>query len=201
MRDALTGQLPSHMVPGRIIALDRMPLTPNRKVDRKQLPSPAMVVSAPVVALAAVAPVVAPAAAATAKIGNLSQAVLGIWCETLGVPQVGPRDNFFALGGHSLLAIQLHRTLRDRLGLARLGVTDIFRFPVFDAFQKHVAKLAPAEATGGGVDAAPMAQTPVVATPQAATPVTAAPPVAAEPATESAIERRRALRAQLRRNG
>ncbi|WP_374189450.1 phosphopantetheine-binding protein, partial [Paracoccus thiocyanatus] len=75
-----------------------------------------------------------------------------LWSEVLGVGQIGPRDNFFALGGHSLLAIQLHRTLRDRLALPRLGVTDIFRFPVMADFLKHVAVLAPA---GGAPPVAP----------------------------------------------
>lgn len=72
------------------------------------------------------------------------QAVQALWAEVLGVQQIAPRDNFFALGGHSLLAIQLHRTMRDRLSLPRLGVTDIFRFPVMADFVKHVATLAPA---------------------------------------------------------
>ena len=70
---------------------------------------------------------------------QLAQAVQALWSEVLGVQQVAPRDNFFALGGHSLLAIQLHRTMRDRLSLPRLGVTDIFRFPVMADFLKHVA--------------------------------------------------------------
>ncbi|WP_294926112.1 MupA/Atu3671 family FMN-dependent luciferase-like monooxygenase [uncultured Paracoccus sp.] len=210
MRDALTERLPAHMVPGRIVALDRMPLTPNRKIDRKQLPPPGGVAAlapaplAPPVAMPA--PVAQPAnLPATPDQGpDLSQALHGIWAETLGVPQIGPRDNFFALGGHSLLAIQLHRTLRDKLGLARLGVTDIFRFPVFDAFCKHVARIAPA---GQSAPASPATPQPAPAvqpvapqpTPVAAPPAPAAVAAAAGP-VDDMMARRRALRAQLRRN-
>ncbi|MDF3606751.1 LLM class flavin-dependent oxidoreductase [Paracoccus sp. DMF-8] len=240
MREALTTHLPGHMVPGRIVALDRMPLTPNRKIDRKQLPAPAAAGRAQPQSLTApvapapqppiappIAPPVAPGATpanqpetpvADSGAADLAEGVLAIWKETLGVPHIAARDNFFALGGHSLLAIQLHRTLRDRLGLARLGVTDIFRFPVFDAFQKHVAKLAP---TGGAVPAAPRPM-PEPARPVAAQPVTAPPPVVSQPvapplvaavtpaappaapaagAADDTMARRRALRAQLRGNG
>ncbi|WP_134680273.1 MupA/Atu3671 family FMN-dependent luciferase-like monooxygenase [Paracoccus ravus] len=179
LREALVGTLPAHMVPGRIIRLERMPLTPNRKIDRKQLPAPSAALSAaapaPVIETAAAAPVASPT-------GDLARTVQDLWCETLGLGQISPRDNFFALGGHSLLAIQLHRTLRDRLALARLGVTDIFRFPVFADFLRHVASLAPQSA-----------------------PSVSPPPVAPIPPAEmvlpdgnDALARRRALRAQLR---
>ena len=160
-----------------------MPLTPNRKIDRKHLPVPGAVAVA--VPVAPVSANVAPAANA-APTEDLAAAVNALWAETLGVPQIGPRDNFFALGGHSLLAIQLHRTMRDRLALPRLGVTDIFRFPVMADFVKHVAGLAPA-AVPQAVASAP--------TVPAAAPVA---PVPAGDAGDDAMARRRALRAQLR---
>lgn len=189
LREALAAHLPGHMVPGRIVRLENMPLTPNRKIDRKQLPVPGAVASAPAVAAPGAAIEATPAASA-APSADLAAAVQALWAETLGVEQIGPRDNFFALGGHSLLAIQLHRTMRDRLALPRLGVTDIFRFPVLADFVRHVAGLAPAKAAA----AAPVA-TPVAAV--APAPVAAAPQP--EPAGgDDAMARRRALRAQLR---
>jgi hypothetical protein len=80
------------------------------------------------------------------------------------VPKVGAKDNFFALGGHSLLAVQAHRELRDGLGLKKLSITDIFRFPVLSALAAHLddgpkagaAAPAPgptASATNGRADA------------------------------------------------
>lgn len=220
MRQVLIEALPAHMVPGRIVVLDQMPLTPNRKVDRKQLPVPGAVVRGQAAAqplaaatvgqanLAPPATMVAPvldvepeglSAGSEPEAADLVQAIHAIWVETLGVQQIAGKDNFFALGGHSLLAIQLHRTLRDRLGLARLGVTDIFRFPVFDAFQKHVLKLAPSGAMSKPV------QTTVPPSVVAAAPRTVAPLAPAAPAMaaeqDDPMARRRALRAQLRQNG
>ncbi len=213
LREALIEALPAHMVPGRIVVLEKMPLTPNRKVDRKQLPPPGgtVVRTVQVTAPQPVAPPVVlpePAAAPVAAVApagaDLGPDLARIWRETLGVPHVGPRDNFFALGGHSLLAIQLHRTLRDQLGLARLGVTDIFRFPVFDAFQRHANGLAPAQPVKAPVEvkAPVMAPAPVVApvAPRAPEPVIVAPAAPVAAAVSDVMAQRRALRAQLRQN-
>ncbi|MTH34211.1 LLM class flavin-dependent oxidoreductase [Paracoccus limosus] len=198
LREALVAHLPTHMVPGRIIRLDKMPLTPNRKIDRKQLPVPGAGAAAPVGA-APVAAGAGPVPASVTVTEDLAAAVHALWAEVLGVAQIGPRDNFFALGGHSLLAIQLHRTMRDRLAVPRLGVTDIFRFPVMADFVKHIAGLAGAAGVAANRAAVPGG---VVTPPRAAEPSPAAPvaPVAAEPpaAADDAMARRRALRAQLR---
>uniref|UniRef100_UPI00289A9ED7 phosphopantetheine-binding protein n=1 Tax=Paracoccus sp. TaxID=267 RepID=UPI00289A9ED7 len=115
----------------------------------------------------------------------------------------GSRDNFFALGGHSLLAIQLHRTLRDQLGLARLGVTDIFRFPVLEAFQRHVSGLAPAQSPVIKVEtpAAAPKVAPSVAPAVAAEPVVAAVVRPTPPVSEGlgdVMAQRRAMRQRLR---
>jgi hypothetical protein len=117
------------MVPAHVVALEAMPLTPNRKVDRKALPRPS--------AQAAAAP------AAGALPGNEVETVIAaVWAKVLGVPAVGRSDNFFSLGGHSLLAVQAHRELKARLGAGRLAITDIFRFPVLSALAAHLGGAA-----------------------------------------------------------
>jgi natural product biosynthesis luciferase-like monooxygenase protein len=134
LRAALAARLPEHMQPQHWVAVAQFPLTPNGKVDRKALPAPQAVAAAPVAE-------VAPAEGIEAQIA-------AIWSRVLGVPRVGPQDNFFALGGHSLLAVQVHREIRERLGAARLSITDIFRFPVLSALARHLddrpAPMAPA---------------------------------------------------------
>jgi hypothetical protein len=124
LRAAVAG-LPAHMHPAHYVALVVMPLTPNRKVDRKALPAP----KAAPVRVAAVAQ--APVKGASAKIA-------AIWARLLGVPDVQPSDNFFALGGHSLLAVQAHRDIKAELGTTRLSITDIFRFPTLEALARHL---------------------------------------------------------------
>ena len=125
LRAALVARLPEHMVPQHYVTLQAMPLTPNKKVDRKALPAPS----------AAAAPV--PAAHEAPAIGIEAQ-LAAVWSRVLGVPKVGAKDNFFALGGHSLLAVQAHREIRAALGVTRLSITDIFRFPTLGALAAHL---------------------------------------------------------------
>jgi hypothetical protein len=123
---ALRARLPEVMVPAQVVLLDAFPLTPNKKVDRQALPAPA-----------AAAPRRLPEAVA-APASDTERRVAAIWSRILGVPDIGPRDNFFALGGHSLLAVQAHRDIRRELEVPALGVTDIFRFPTLAGLAAHI---------------------------------------------------------------
>ena len=123
LRAGLAAALPEHMRPAHYVSLSAMPLTPNRKVDRKALPAPQMVT---------------PVQAFVAPVSDIEGQIAAIWARVLGVPRVGARDNFFALGGHSLLAVQVHREIRQVLGATKLSITDIFRFPVLGQLAAHL---------------------------------------------------------------
>ncbi len=124
IRAALAAELPEVMVPSQAVILDRMPMTPNGKIDRKALPSPQA-------AEAAAAGEAAPAD------GDTEAAIAGIWREALGLPQVGVTDNFFDLGGHSLLVVQVQRRIREVLG-KEVAITDMFRFSTIRALAAHL---------------------------------------------------------------
>ena len=94
LRRHLEACLPAHMVPSAFVLLDRFPLSPNGKVDRKALPRPE--------AARAAAPQDDDAAPRTREEAILAE----VWAEVLGVP-VGVHDNFFELGGDSILSIQV----------------------------------------------------------------------------------------------
>ena len=125
IRVQLAQVLPDIMVPSAIVTLDAMPLTPNRKIDRKALPAPETRKPAGLVA----APT--PASGTQAKIA-------AVWSAILGVSDIGGADSFFALGGHSLLAVQAHRDIKAALGAASLSITDIFRFPTLEGLAGHI---------------------------------------------------------------
>jgi hypothetical protein len=124
VRDQLAELLPEHMRPAHYVWLEAFPLTPNRKVDRKALPAP---LAKPLQSQSFVAPT-----------SDLESQIAAVWARVLGVAKVGAKDNFFALGGHSLLAVQVHRELREGLGLSKISITDIFRFPVLQALAAHL---------------------------------------------------------------
>jgi amino acid adenylation domain-containing protein len=100
LREYLSEQLPSYMIPAAYVMLEEMPLTRNGKVDRRALPAPeqsGIDLSESYVAPRTVA----------------EELLVSIWREVLGVERLGVFDNFFELGGHSLLATQLVSRFRE----------------------------------------------------------------------------------------
>ena len=99
----LKQHLPDYMVPSAFVAIEKIPLTPNGKVDRKRLPE---VDLAELQQNEYVAP------------RNPTEATLAtIWQELLGSSPVSVTANFFELGGHSLLATRMLTRIRDAFGI------------------------------------------------------------------------------------
>ncbi|MDZ7319566.1 MAG: non-ribosomal peptide synthetase, partial [candidate division KSB1 bacterium] len=99
LRNYLRQRLPEYMVPSYFMVLDKFPLTPNNKVDRKALPAPDQ--SRPDLEIEYVAPRT-----------ETEKQLAAICAELLNLKQVGIYDSFFDLGGHSLLATQFMSRLR-----------------------------------------------------------------------------------------
>ncbi len=103
LKKHLARELPPYMVPQFFVQLDKLPLTPAGKVDRKALPAPA-----------------APARRGSdgeSLRDDIDMAIAEIWQDLLGVEQVGLDDDFFALGGHSLMAVRFVSAVEARLGM------------------------------------------------------------------------------------
>ncbi|HET9620023.1 MAG TPA: amino acid adenylation domain-containing protein, partial [Kofleriaceae bacterium] len=117
LREHLRGSLPDYMVPAVFVTLDKLPLTPNHKVDRKALPAPDATAAAPT------------AADATARAPRTQgeQLVAAVWRELLGIERLAVTDNFLDLGGHSLLIMQAIAKLEARTGKRISPRTFIFQ--------------------------------------------------------------------------
>ncbi|MCQ9427296.1 thioesterase domain-containing protein, partial [Pseudomonas sp. LJDD11] len=100
LREHLKTTLPDYMVPAHLIFLDRLPLSPNGKLDRKALPAPSDF-----------SPQLQGGAART----RLERQLVSIWKETLHLDDVGLDDDFFALGGHSILMLSAVGRIKDML--------------------------------------------------------------------------------------
>lgn len=94
LRSQLRHQLPNYMLPDRFIWLDRLPLTHNGKVNKKLLRERDDGLQ------------IDPEQSVAPR-SEVEQELANLWCEILGVKQIGITDNFFDLGGHSLKAMQM----------------------------------------------------------------------------------------------
>ncbi len=124
LRAHLAAGMPEYMVPTAFVALDALPATPNRKIDRKALPAPSRASGGTGVDY------VAPSS-------KLERAITEIWCEVLSLERVGTQENFFDLGGHSLLTIQVHGRLKSVLDRP-LTLVDLFRYPTVSALAQYL---------------------------------------------------------------
>jgi amino acid adenylation domain-containing protein len=118
LRSFLKTKLPDYMVPSAFMALERMPLTPNGKINRYALPVPDT-------------SHLSPETDAIAPRNTLELQLAQIWSEVLNIPGVGVRDNFFDLGGHSLLAVRLMACIEQQLG-TYLPLATLFTEPTIE---------------------------------------------------------------------
>jgi len=124
LRAFLKEKLPEYMLPSAYLVLDKLPLTPHGKVDRRALPQPEGA------ARELDAPFVAPR--------NAVEEVLSeIFAEVLGVGRVGVNDNFFELGGHSLLATRVASRVRKAFQ-PDLPLRKIFEAPTVGALAEFL---------------------------------------------------------------
>ncbi|KTC25873.1 hypothetical protein AO391_06610 [Pseudomonas marginalis ICMP 9505] len=122
LRSYLAPLLAEYMIPGAFVLLEALPLTPNRKLDRKALPAPDQ---------SAVA-----SRNYEAPQGRIERSLALVWAQVLQLEQVGRHDNFFELGGHSLLAVKLVERLRQED--LRVDVGALFTHPTLAGLAKVV---------------------------------------------------------------
>ncbi|MFB7257478.1 amino acid adenylation domain-containing protein [Streptomyces nojiriensis] len=126
LRERLTAVLPAHLVPDTVTVLERLPLTPAGKVDRRALTARAVTSHAHA---AGHRPADEPAAA---PMTPLEQAVAEVWSQALGIEVTRAADEFLLLGGHSLLALAVTDDLREQLGV-ELSLAEFFAAPTVAA--------------------------------------------------------------------
>lgn len=123
----LATRLPVHMVPGRVLPVDALPLTVNGKLDRKALAERAAEAQA-----AAAAPDSTPVAAGDSALA----ALVGIFAGALPGVAVDADTDFFGAGGDSIVAITVINRARA-LGLP-IAPRDVFLLKTPRALAGHL---------------------------------------------------------------
>lgn len=113
LKRILRKKLPHYMIPSCLVQLENMPLTPNGKVDRKNLPEPKTIAVQEDYA---------------APITDTEQKLAQIYEDILKIEFIGLNDNFFELGGHSLKAIVLASRVHKEFNM-ELSLSQIFATP------------------------------------------------------------------------
>ncbi|NIM18093.1 MAG: AMP-binding protein, partial [Candidatus Aminicenantes bacterium] len=139
LRAVLSKSLPDFMIPSYIMQIEKIPLTPNGKVDRRVLPDPETVL----VGKTRVAP------------GNeIEEKLINLWADVLeiGKKTISVTDNFFELGGHSLkatiLVTRVHKVFNVRMTLGEMfkqpTIRQLAEF-ITGAAEERYAAIQPAE--------------------------------------------------------
>ncbi|WP_273480649.1 condensation domain-containing protein, partial [Acetivibrio straminisolvens] len=103
--------------------LDKMPLSPNGKIDRKALPVPSGSINTGVKYVE--------------PVGTTEKKLAQIWQEVLECEKVGVNDNFFELGGHSLKAAILVSRIHKEFNV-QISLGEIFKAPTIRQFAEKI---------------------------------------------------------------
>jgi amino acid adenylation domain-containing protein len=108
LRRHLKTILPAYLLPGAFVRIDRIPLTPNAKVDHKALPKPSA--STP------------GEDTSCEPATELERRVAAVWSQVLGRVHVGLDEVFFEAGGDSLRLMEAVQRLRNEMQTALTSV-------------------------------------------------------------------------------
>ena len=125
LRAYLLERLPGYMVPAGFAVLERIPLTPNRKIDRRALAR--IEDSSKEVRMASRPPQT-----------RAEKAIAEIVREVLGLDTIRVEDNFFDLGGNSLLLVQVHGRLEAAFGRT-IPMVALFNHPTVQSLAAHLS--------------------------------------------------------------
>ncbi|NIM15671.1 MAG: amino acid adenylation domain-containing protein [Candidatus Aminicenantes bacterium] len=126
LREYLAKNLPDYMIPAYFMRLDKIPLSPNGKIDRKALPVPNQE------HLNRDLEYVGPGS-------PVEEALVNTWQRVFGRSPVGITENFFMIGGDSIKAIQIASRL-NKMGL-QLEVEHILQYPTILQSAPQVKKV------------------------------------------------------------
>ena len=124
VRDHLCSKLPSYMISAALMRVNSFMYTANGKLDKKSLPE-----------------IESKSEHKFEEMNDMEKRIAAMFCEAIGISEIGLDDDFFICGGDSVKAIKLiysiSKTVSDKVEL-----TDIFAYPNVKAMSEYVTNLS-----------------------------------------------------------
>lgn len=124
LRKYLSRKLPDYFIPVYYFLLDEFPLTPNGKIDKKNLPVPTN-------------DAIAISTGYEAPSTDMEKQLAEIWQQVLDREKVGIKDNFFELGGHSLKATAFVARLYKQANI-QVPLQEVFKNPTIAGLAHYI---------------------------------------------------------------
>lgn len=127
LREYLSGSLPDYMIPLYFIPINRIPLTPGGKIDRKALPDP----------------IVKRGTGYQEPQNEIERKLVEIWSQVLNIDKklIGINCDFFDLGGHSLKAVVMIAKIQKEFNV-KLPLEKIFKLRDIFRLSKYIEGLS-----------------------------------------------------------
>lgn len=119
LRNIIRDKLPEYMIPSSFVLLDKFPLTPSGKLNRRALPVPEQK------SFSKENKYVEPK-------DELELKLAAIWEKILDTKPIGIHDNFFELGGHSLMAVRLFTEI-EKVFDKKLPLASLYKAQTIEA--------------------------------------------------------------------
>lgn len=133
LKDFLKKSLPYYMVPFKLAQLSAFPMTPNGKINTKELLNMLDYEKSNSIKL---------------PTNNTEHTIYKLFSDLLNINSFSVTDNFFELGGDSLSAIKLSLELSN-IFTKDVSVQDIFTNPSVELLSNHIKALSPSTETIG----------------------------------------------------
>ena len=129
LKEYLSLTLPGYMIPSYFVFLERIPLTPNGKVNRRKLPAPGITAGGKY----------------SVPSNRVEKKLVEIWSEVLNTNghaphTIGIDGNFFELGGHSLKATVLVAKIHKELDV-KVPLAEVFKTPTIRGLSGYIKEL------------------------------------------------------------
>jgi len=123
----LEKKLPPYMIPTRYVTLDKMPLNPNGKINKKVLANlKGTTLDTGVTFVAPKTPT--------------EKQLAAIWSKVLDKKSIGIKDDFFSIGGHSLRATRVIADIQQKMGL-EVPLREVFEFSTIEQLAPVIESL------------------------------------------------------------